>query len=374
MKLWTKNFILVTLSGLFVALVFYITFTTMAVYVAGKYSVSPGIAGLTAGIFVIGSVFGRLAGKGRWLRSSSAAFFILTLLYMIPVGLIPLIILRVLHGAAFGIAHGALSTIIVDFIPPERRGEGIGYFSLNFVIAIAFGPFIGMIISQHFNYVTLFAVCSLSALAGLLLAMFIPKSGSVHTNPSNRLFESSAMPMSVLIILMSMCYTSVTAFVESYAMELGLSKWAPAFFVVYGAVILLVRPYAGKMLDRRGDNIVMLPIIVFFGISLIMLAMTKNMTLFFLAAVFMALGYGNILNVGQTIMVKASPKERIGVATSTYFAFSDSGMGLGPLVMGLVVSWKGYSAMYLVTAGICAVGLILYWFTHGNKARLKIVD
>jgi MFS family permease len=149
---------------------------------------------------------------------------------------------------------------------------------------------------------------------------------------------------------------------------LGLAELAPAFFLVYGATILLVRPFAGKLLDNRGDNIVMLPAIVFFGISLIMLALTKSAAVFFLAAISLALGYGNILNIGQAIAVKNAPKESIGLATSTYFAFSDSGLGLGPFVMGLLVKWQGFGAMYLVAAGICTAALILYWFVHGKRA------
>jgi Arabinose efflux permease len=350
-------------------MVFYITLTTFAVYSADRFNTSPSIAGLTASIFVIGAVLGRLIGRGRWLRPSITAFFVLTLMYLVPIGLIPLLILRVLHGIAFGMAHNALSTVVVEFIPQERRGEGIGYFSLNFVIATALGPFIGILVTQHWSYAILFILCAFSALAGLILALLIPKADASIHKPSRALFIRSAIPMAIVIILMSMCYTSVTTFVEAYASELGFAKAAPFFFVVYAVVILLVRPLAGKLLDRRGDNIVMVPAILFFGISLLILAFARSISVFLLAALLMAPGYGNILNIGQAIAVKVSPKESVGTTTSTYFSFSDTGMGLGPLIMGLLVSWKGFTSTYLVTAGVCVVTLALYWFLHGKHAR-----
>lgn len=55
-KLWTKNFILATLSGLFAAMVFYITMTTLALYADESFQASASIAGLVASIFVLGSV------------------------------------------------------------------------------------------------------------------------------------------------------------------------------------------------------------------------------------------------------------------------------------------------------------------------------
>ncbi|SHH55731.1 hypothetical protein SAMN02745823_00282 [Sporobacter termitidis DSM 10068] len=67
-KLWTKDFILATLSGLFAALVFYITMTTLADYAAKAFGAGESIAGLTAGIFVLGGVLGRIF-CGRYLET-----------------------------------------------------------------------------------------------------------------------------------------------------------------------------------------------------------------------------------------------------------------------------------------------------------------
>lgn len=101
------------------------------------------------------------------------------------------------------------------------------------------------------------------------------------------LFEGTALPLSMLILLMSMCYTSVTAFMESYAAEWHLEALSPVFFVVYAAFILVFRPLAGRLLDKKGDNLVMIPAIIFYALSLWVLALAASLPLFLASAVFM---------------------------------------------------------------------------------------
>jgi MFS family permease len=57
----------------------------------------------------------------------------------------------------------------------------------------------------------------------------------------------------------------------------------------------------------------------------------------------------------------------MGLANSTYFAFSDIGMGTGPLLVGLLVPFTGYRGMYTVVAVIGAICLLLYYLLHGKK-------
>jgi MFS family permease len=92
-----------------------------------------------------------------------------------------------------------------------------------------------------------------------------------------------------------------------------------------------------------------------------------------LAAILMAFGYGNILNMGQAIAVNAVPVHRVGTATSTYFIFNDLGQGLGPLLLGLIAASKGFSLMYLAESIIVLLSIILYYVLHGCHAGIKNV-
>jgi MFS family permease len=384
-KIWSRDFIIATIAGLFSSLVFYITMTTFAGYAFATYGVKESMAGLVAGVFVVGSAFGRL-GAGRYVELvgrrklillGAGFFFIIGLAYLAPVGLVGFLSIRFWHGASFGIFHNALVTVVTGIIPVNRRGEGMGYFSLNFVVATALGPFIGLYFIHHYSYAALFLVCGAIALASLLLIPFMhieapeftaEQLASIQAKPTLQdLFETKALPLAAIIFIMSMCYTGVTTFLDRYTQELNLLEAASLFFLVYGAVIIVVRPLAGKLLDKKGDNIVMLPALAFFALALLVTGLAGSTGALVLAAVLMALGYGNILTAGQVIAAAAVPPHRISTATSTYFIFNDLGQGLGPLLMGLIATRQGFSVMYLGEAGIVAAAILLYYLLHGRR-------
>ncbi|MDR0885120.1 MAG: MFS transporter [Clostridiales Family XIII bacterium] len=388
-RIWTKDFIIATISGLFFSLVFYITMTTFAVYAVTTYHVNESMAGLVAGVFVIGSACGRLlsgryvelVGRRKTVIFGAAGFFVIGLAYLIPVNIIAFLIIRFFHGAMFGIFHNALVTVVTGIIPLSRRGEGMSYFSLNFVVATAFGPFIGLFFIHRFSYQALFVACSVLALFALILILFMKIAAPVFTDEQfaaiqarhtiKDIFEKKAMPIAAIIFIMSICYTGVTAFLDSYTIELNMLSYASVFFIVYGAVIIVVRPLAGKLLDQKGDNIVMYPAIIFYALALLSVALTHNLVLLIIAAILMALGYGNILTVGQVIAANAVPHHRISTATSTYFVCNDLGMGFGPLLMGLIAAQQGFVPMYLIETGIVIVSLLLYYILHGKQYANK---
>jgi MFS family permease len=386
-KLWTKDFIIATVSGLFSSMVFYITMTTFAIYAVTTYHVNESIAGLVAGVFVIGSAIGRLLsgkhierfGRRKMILLGGVLFFLIGLAYLIPMRLILFLIIRFLHGATFGVFHNTLATVVTGIIPTSRRGEGMGYFSLNFVLATAFGPFIGLYFIHQFSYRVLFVICSIFALLALALFLFMkvetpqfPAERLLHPKAKHSLkdyFEKKALPIATIIIIMSMCYTGVTAFLDSYAADLNFPNFPSVFFIVYGAVIIIVRPLAGKLLDKKGDNIVMLPTIIFFAASLFALGVSKAEYSLIIAAILMALGYGNILTIGQAIAVNSAPSHRVGIATSTYFIFNDLGQGFGPFLMGIIATSAGFANMYFVEAGIVTFSVLLYYILHGARVR-----
>src|SRR5699024_7460844 len=151
-KLWTKDFILVSIVNFVLMLSMYLLLVTMATYATETYNASISLGGLVASIFVIGSLIGRLfsgkqimqVGSKKILITGAAAFLILTLFYFFPIGIYPLILLRLLQGIGLGMATTATGTIVSQVIPASRNGEGIGYFSMSIVLATAIGPLVGV--------------------------------------------------------------------------------------------------------------------------------------------------------------------------------------------------------------------------------------
>ncbi|MGP2574204.1 hypothetical protein ACTVT6_13535, partial [Staphylococcus aureus] len=50
---------------------------------------------------------------------------------------------------------------------------------------------------------------------------------------------------------------------------------------------------------------------------------------------------------------------------STLFLLLDIGIGFGPVVLGILISSLGYSAMYWLLAITVVIAGVLYYFEHG---------
>ena len=60
-KLWTKDFTIVSAVNFFVTLVFYLLIVIIGVYAVDEFDASTSQAGLVTGIFIVGSLIGRLS-------------------------------------------------------------------------------------------------------------------------------------------------------------------------------------------------------------------------------------------------------------------------------------------------------------------------
>ena len=107
------------------------------------------------------------------LLGSLILFLISSIGYLLVDSLSLLLIDRLIHGISFGLATTATGTIAADIIPNERRGEGTGYFAMSTNLAMAFGPFIGLLITQHFSYSIIFYAASLFAAFSLVASLFM---------------------------------------------------------------------------------------------------------------------------------------------------------------------------------------------------------
>jgi MFS family permease len=384
-KLWTKDFLIISTENFFAYFTYYILVATITVYAIDKFHASPSAAGLTSGIFIIGTLIGRLfagrsieqVGRKKMLLIGFIFFLITTLLYFAANSLLILIIIRILHGAAFGVTSTATGTIVADIIPHERRGEGIGYYALSTTIAAAIGPFLGMYVTQHTRFSMNFVLCLLVLTVSFLTALLlkVPKvdmtSNELEKRKKfkwNNYFESNAIPIAIVTAFIAFCFSSVLSFLTSYSKEIHLTNVASFFFITYAVAILVSRPFIGRWFDRKGENFVMYPTFLFFGLGLIVLGFVHHGFFLLLAGAFVGIGYGNFLSSGQAVAIKVSPKHRMGLATSTFFIFTDGGVGIGPFILGFLVPVIDYRGLYILMGFMVFACAFLYYFLHGRKA------
>lgn len=185
-KLWTMNFIMISFSNFLIFTSFYALMVTLTTYSIDRFHASESEAGLASSIFVLGAVLvrpvaGKLIdrlGKNKMLFFGLLLFLFMMLLYFPINSLTLLLLVRFIHGFAFGIATNATSTIAAHIIPVARRGEGMGYFATSMNMAMAIGPFLGLWVSRKFNYPVMFTVTTILSILALLTVFFLIHHGS----------------------------------------------------------------------------------------------------------------------------------------------------------------------------------------------------
>ncbi|NLM21633.1 MAG: MFS transporter [Peptococcaceae bacterium] len=388
-KLWTKDFIVLFFTTFCVFLILHLLLTTLAIYTVEEFAAPKSMAGLVAGIFIIGELIGRLItgryleiwGRKRTLFTGLILFLLIMLLYFPVQSLTILLIIRFGHGLAFGVVVTVLAVAVVEVIPSERRGEGISYYSMSMTLAMGFGPFVGSYLTIHANFTVLFMVCVLLAAISILIAL--PANISEMTAPKRprsqkkwpvvgfdfkNYFEIKALPISIFIFIMTYTFSGVLTFLTSYAREINLVHPATYFFIVYAVSILISRLITGPLFDKKGENIVIFPSLVSFASGMLLFSQARHGFILLLAAALIGLGFGSLNSCCQAIAVKVSPKHRVGLATSTYFVLLDGGLGIGPFLHGLVIPFSGFRGLYLILTVILFAAIPLYYLLHGKKA------
>ncbi len=386
-KLWTKDFITMSVINFLIALIFYLLLVTIAVYAITKFHASTDVAGLVSGIFIIGALFGRL-GTGRIIDNignkkvliASVIFFTITSALYLVANSLPLLILnRVLQGIAFGIATTTLGTVIAQIIPVSRRGEGIGYFSMSTVMATAIGPFLGILLIKYANFDMIFIFnlvlvifCLLISLAVNEPAHKLPKPNKIKGAKSFQIrnyLEFTAIPISIIALIISFAYSGVLTFISLYAEQIHLVEAASFFFIVYAIIVLVTRPFSGRLLDDKGANIVMYPCFFIFAIAMLLFSQANLGITLLLAGALFGLGFGNLQSCGQAIAIKVAPPHKLGLATATYYMFYDMGFGVGPYLFGFLIPFTGYRGLYSTMVIVILATIVLYYFlyTRGDK-------
>ena len=383
-KLWTKDFIIVSLINFIVILIFYLLMVTIASFAKNEYDATTSQAGLATGIYIVGTLVGRLfsgrvinnVGAKKMMMIGLTAFIVTTALYFVHSGGITmLLIFRLINGVAAGIASTATSTIIAQIIPSARKAEGIGYFSMSTTLGTAIGPFLGIMLGRLVSYNVIFLFCVILAVIALMIGLTVKALKMPFTKTSKTKFslkqyiEPNAIPIAIVTFLMSLGYAAILSFISFFAEERDLVAAASFFFLIYAVAILVTRPFSGRLMDTKGANAIMVPCFLLFAMGLALLSVTHSGILLLVAAAIIGAGYGNLQSGAQAIALKVTPRARAGLATSTFFIALDAGLGFGPYILGFIEPLVGFGALYSGLAVLIIMTLVLYMMRHGRKDK-----
>ncbi|MDQ0887231.1 MFS family permease [Paenibacillus sp. V4I9] len=381
--LWTKAFLITSLSNLLLFFSFQMLIPTIPTHVSqlGGNDVQ---VGLVIGIFTISSLLTRpfagraldLFGRKHVLLVGLAlcALTIAGYSYMAAVTLI--LAARFVHGIGWGMSTTSLGTVIADIIPSERRGEGMGYYGLSNTFAMALAPLTGLWLMQTYGFPRVLLISTLLALLSLFSSLFITYSKPMPIEKSaqrpklmDRLWERTAMLPSGLLLCTAICYGGIVTFITLFGHEAGISNvgW---FFLCNASMVLIVRPITGMLFDRKGPEWVLLPGALFTLAGLLLLSYAHSEASLAGAAICYGIGFGSLQPALQAWTIARAAPNRRGAANGTFFSANDLGIGLGAMVLGALANISGsYALMYRYSTVLILVFILIYGWCFWQARR-----
>jgi len=377
-KLWTANFVLICLSNVSVYLAFYCLVPTLPIYIQ-EYGGSERSAGLAIAFLALAAVVIRpfvgwsLDHYGRKfiLISGLLIFLLPPVIYIAMIPFIAMLMLRILQGFGWGICSTAQGTVASDVIPPDRMGEGLGYFGLANSVSMATAPAIGLWVIDSFSFPVLFVVvCLLTALSTLMsLLIKYPRIKPPGTRSKLVFMEKKALPPAVTLLFVTFTYSTLLSFLALFVREKGMTT-AGVFFTVMAVTTVLSRPLGGIIVDkkgRRGYDLIVTGGIVLIILAVLVLAQLSGTLHLVLGGILFGTGFGFVQPTLMSLCIRSVPVAKRGMANATYWIAFDIGVSAGSVVWGLIAKSLGFAAMFRLSAVPLIIALATYCMYYMYK-------
>ncbi|MCU6736143.1 MFS transporter [Diplocloster agilis] len=380
-KIWNPLFTTVFVANIIMNLGLQMTNAIISKY-ADHLGSTATITGLVTSIFAVTALIFKLVSgpaidtynKKYILMFSMCILMIAQIGYCFS-GTIPLLILfRLIQGAGLAFSVTCALALAADALPPEKFGTGIGYFSLGQVVAQALGPTIGLLLLELVGYNTTFIIGAAVMFSGILAATRIR---ATHTttkklviNLKSVIAKEAVLP-ALIMFLLTVAYYTINSFLVIYANGRGVGAGIGTFFTVYAVTMLFTRPLIGKLSDRYGTVKVLIPALLCFALSFLIISYSASLPSFLIAAVVSACGYGASQPAIQSLSMKCVAKERRGSASSTNYIGNDLGTLIGPVAAGAVAELTGYAAMWRIMIAPMLLAMVLLLIYHGKIQNIE---
>lgn len=362
---------------------YYALISTLPIYLASELHAGKSDVGIVLSVYTIASVIIRpfsgfgldRFGRRTIFLSALVLYTVLFAGYLVATTIAFLMVLRFAQGLTWGVTTIAGSTIAIDITPIEKRGEGIGYFSLSTTLGMAVGPVMGLFICHHMGYAAMFIAALIWSTASFVCASVIRLQRKVLLPNAelnlNNLFDIHAIIPSFNLLIIMTTYGGLLSFIALYGREISVQNTS-LFFLIFAIGIAFSRLTAGKAFDKNGPKNLLTFCLCLLAMNFPFLALVKNEWGYYGSALFIGFGIGVVFPTFQAMVNNIAEPSHRGAANSTLYTGLDLGMGLGMIIMGFISEHLSITVSFLFSAIICLIGLGFFRQTVvGHYERLK---
>ena len=174
-----------------------------------------------------------------------------------------------------------------------------------------------------------------------------------------------ALPPSIIGFFNFIMWGALIAFFPLYALDHGVAN-SGLFFTAVAVIFFLGRVFGGKILDLYSIERVLPSLLALCVISVTLLAFSKDLPMFILVAVIWGIGNALFAPAVMAITLDRAGSSK-GPAVGMYTLLSDLGLGVGPMITGIIIRLSSYPIMFFSLALTGVVNLIYFYFFVRKK-------
>ncbi len=288
---------------------------------------------------------------------------------------VPLMIfLRIVHGAAFVLLTSAVISLIVQFIPREKSGQGFSIVSISTMIPYAVIPTFTEILLPHVrSEAIIYAGVSVFSVMSLLLLIALKKRlahvlGSMDAALARRprldeIRENFRQQSVVLLLgtafLLYLAHAAVFYFTKDLSLQTAIGDMGP-FFTISMVTMIAVRALGSTIFDRTNKLYVFQAGLVFLILCLVLLPQAGTRLSFYLLAGLYGTCMGIVLPLLSAVLFSASAPPLRGLNTNLTMFAMDAGYFIMPYLGGIIIAFgAGFDILFYVSAGFILLSLSL---------------
>ncbi|HLY13994.1 MAG TPA: MFS transporter [Candidatus Limnocylindrales bacterium] len=333
------------------------------------------VAAWPAARLVFEPVFGWIADRTRRKPLMVIALIVtagLIPLNLVSYGIVPFLVIRALTGAATAVYDPAARGFLVDATPADRQGEAFGLYSAAQMGGLLFGPAIGGLgayatHSDGFVFVFCGIATALAGLAVLALIHERPRSRAGTTVPSEGVGEMAATAdgrardgeialddagrpvrlvnrLLIVAIVVNLGSNFATGTYE-VAWSLFLTSRGAgldligATFAMFAVPMILLSPWAGRVVDRRGSLLFIILGSLAPSIAAVLYTVMPDVRLAIPIILFESAGIAIAYPALYAIVSAASPAGRSATAQGLFGAAGTVGFILSSVIAGWLATF-----------------------------------
>ena len=295
-----------------------------------------------------------------------------------------LILVRIMHGAAFVLLTSSVIALIVNFIPKEKSGQGFGVLSVATMIPYAVIPPLSELLIPHVrNEADIYAAVSIFSIASILLLLALRgrigrvlqgMDGVLMRRPNmTEIRENFRLPAVLMLLaaifLVYLAHATLFYFMKDLSHQIQAGD-VGLFFIISMVTLILVRAFGASLFDRMNKFTMLQKALVLLIPCLFLLPHAAFPAAYYLLAALYGLCMGVILPLLNALLFSASPPALRGMNTNmTLFVLDAAYFGMPYLGGSMIALGTGFSALFHVAAVFVLLCLFLVTLTRRGGCR-----